>query len=281
LTPLSLAVLLALGAAILLPAGDALAKALSTAYPIVMIAWCRFGVTLIVISVTARLHRVSLLRSDAMGLQLLRAVLAVATISFFYTGLRYLPLAETTAVVFIAPLVAIVIAWVWLKEDVPLLTWFGLGMSLFGVALIVRPGATLYQWAALWPLLAALALGGFYAITRKLAPLDGALSTTFLTTLFAFVAFTALLPVYWQTPQTFTDYGLLIGVGVLGATGQQWMAMAYQRADTSLVAPLGYLSAVFAVALGWMMFNEVPDMLTAAGMLLIIAAGVATLRRLP
>jgi len=246
-----------------------------------MIAWCRFGLTLIVIGATARLHRTSLLRSDAMGLQLLRAVLAVATISFFYTGLRYLPLAETTAVVFIAPLVAIVIAWIWLKEDVPLLTWFGLVMSVIGIALIVRPGATLYQWATLWPLLAALALGGFYAITRKLAPLDGALTTTFLTTLFAFVAFTALLPVYWQTPQTFTDFGLLISVGVLGATGQQWMAMAYQRADTSVVAPLGYLSAVFAVALGWIMFNEVPDMLTGAGMLLIIVAGAATLSRLP
>jgi len=264
-----------------LPAGDSLAKALSASYPIVVIAWCRLGVTLMVIGVTGRLNGASLMRSGAMGLQLVRAALAVATLCFFYSSLRHLPLAETTAVVFLAPLLAIMLARVWLKERVPLVTWAGLAVSLVGVGLMIRPGAALYQWAAIWPLLSAFSLGGFYVITRKLAPLDGALATTFLTTLFAFVAFSALMPFYWRLPDNLTDLGLLIAVGILGAAGQQWMAMAYQRADTSLVAPLGYLSAVFAVLFGWMIFNEIPSQLSALGMVLIVMAGAATLRRLP
>jgi len=214
-------------------------------------------------------------------LQLLRSALAVATLSFFYTSLRYLPLAETTAVVFLAPLLAIMLARLWLKEPVTLMTWTGLAVSLVGVGLMVRPGGALYQWAAIWPLLSAFSLGGFYVITRKLAPLDGALATTFITTLFAFVAFSVLVPFYWQLPNNLNDLGLLIAVGILGAAGQQWMTMAYQRANTSLIAPLGYLSAVFAVLFGWMIFNEIPTQLSAIGMVLIVMAGAATFSRLP
>jgi len=270
--------LLALGAALLLPAGDGIAKALSATYPIVTIAWWRFAITLIAVGTTGWLRSVPLHQSGAWGWQLVRAVCALLTIIFYYRGLQSLPLAECTAIVFLAPLLAVLIARTWLTEPIRPIVWIALSLSLVGVMLIVQPGADLVKAEALWPLLAAISLGGFYAITRKLAPIDGALTTTFLTTALALIGLTMALPWFWRLPQSGLDLVLLLAVGLLGALGQHWMAMAYQRASTALVAPLGYLSAVFALFFGWLWFGEVPSDGSLIGIALILSAGVLLVR---
>jgi len=243
-----------------------------------MIAWSRFAITLIAVGATGRLRSVPLHKSGAWGWQGVRAVCALLTIIFYYRGLQSLPLAECTAIVFLAPLLAVLIARAWLTEPIRPIVWIALSLSLAGVLLIVRPGADLVRAEALWPLLASIALGGFYAVTRKLAPIDGALTTTFLTTALAFGGLTMAMPWYWQLPQSGLDLALLFAVGLLGALGQQWMAMAYQRASTALVAPLGYLSAVFALFFGWLWFGEVPSNGSLIGIALILSAGVMLVR---
>lgn len=274
-------ILLAIGAAFCLPLGDAFAKSLTLLYPIVVIAWMRFLVTTLVVGTAGRWRASSLFATQLPGWQLLRAVLTITTTVFYYQGLSLLPLADCTAIIFLAPLWAVGLARLWLREPVTPAQWAAVVVSLIGTALIMQPDSAVFRWAVLWPLAGSLTLSGYLVVTRRIARTDSALTTTFLTALSTLICFSVLLPHFWVPIERTADLALMVVIGLLGAVGQQWTVMAYRRAPTVTIAPLGYLSLVVAIGIGYFFYSQVPEIPAALGMACIVISGLTLILYCP
>lgn len=121
---------------------DAISKYLSAFYPIIMVVWVRYLVhTLLLAGYLLPQQGLRVLRAKRPGLQVARALCLIGVSLLFTTGLRYIPLAEATSVIFLAPLLVTALSVPLLKERVTRGQWVAVLLGLGGVLLIVRPGA--------------------------------------------------------------------------------------------------------------------------------------------
>src|ERR1035437_8360340 len=132
---------------------DSLSKYLTRFYPVALVAWSRyaFHLVLVVVVVGPRL-RLALVRTARPGAQLVRGLLlAIASISFI-SAVKYMPLAEASAIAFLGPLLFVVMSVLFLKEKVEPARWIAVLFGFIGVLVIIRPGSSVFTWAALFPL---------------------------------------------------------------------------------------------------------------------------------
>jgi drug/metabolite transporter (DMT)-like permease len=113
---------------------------------------------------------------------------------------------------------------------------------------------------------------------RKLVQTEKTPAIVFYFSLTATVLSLATLPFGWVWPSP-TELALLIGAGLLGGVGQILLTSSYREADASLVAPFDYASMLFALAIGWFVFAEMPSRTVLAGAALIILAGILIILR--
>jgi drug/metabolite transporter (DMT)-like permease len=149
-----------------------------------------------------------------------------------------------------------------------------LGLSFFGVLLIVRPGSELFSWAALLPLSSALFYALYQILTRRVAADDHAFTSWFLSALVAFSSICLVAPFFWKWPQSLADWGLFFLTGLFGGIGHLFLTKAYQYAQASTLAPFVYLQLAFALLAGWLIFGAWPDSLAMLGMGFIVATGM-------
>jgi len=270
-----LAISFALASAVVLATMDAFTKLLVQDYPVVMVAWARFGVMAMLYGALAyRSFGCRMFRPRLMRTQCLRAAAVVFATLAFYEGLVFLPLAECIAIVFIAPILTALFSGRYLQEHATAATWTALAGSFLGALLIVRPGGDLFTWAALFPLIAAVGLALYQVTTRIVTQTDDPRVTMFFSSSVAFAAFSLILPFGFAAPLSGTDFGLMLLVGVLGAAGQLMLTFAFRYAQAPLVASVGYSAIVAAAALGWLMFGHVPDAWSVLGMAIVAAFGL-------
>ncbi|MEO0502222.1 MAG: DMT family transporter, partial [Pseudomonadota bacterium] len=86
------------------------------------------------------------------------------------------------------------------------------------------------------------------------------------------------LPFGWIVPTT-VDVGLLIGAGLIGGIAQILVTSSYRFGAASMLAPFDYASLIFAAAIGYVIFNEVPTLTMVAGAALVVAGGVLIIWR--
>lgn len=247
--------------------------------PVLQVLWARFVFHLITVSIVlgatgTRLPPVS----RAPRLQAFRSLLLVAGNLCFIVALWLLPLAETTVIGFLSPVLTVVAAAIWLGERVTKRRLVALVLGFVGVLIVVRPGGAMFQPAALLPLGTAVVFAGYQILTRVLAPIDDARTTIFHTGLAGTAVTTLLLPFGWEWPSAHA-WMLLIMVGSVGAASHTLLILAYARAPAGVVAPFAYAQIATASAAGWLFFAEVPDAGTIAGAAVIAGAGLLALPR--
>jgi drug/metabolite transporter (DMT)-like permease len=270
-------VLFCLLALFLFSALDATAKYLSSFLAVPLLVWARYLVQLLLmlLSVAPRLGR-SILFTRRPGLMALRGVTLAGVTLLGQMALTTLPLAETTALVFVAPLLVALLAGPLLHERVGLRTWLATLAGFCGVLLIARPGGSLSAAGVACALGAALFYAAYQLLTRKLVASEPPLRLLFHTALFGTLALTPLLSLHWDGRLPSLGQGLLIvSLGVYGGVGHFLLIRALQRTPASLLSPLLYCQLVWATLLGWLVFAQLPDALTMAGMLIIGAAGLS------
>ncbi|KQP15045.1 DMT family transporter [Pseudorhodoferax sp. Leaf267] len=256
---------------------DATGKYLALAgVPILMVAWVRYAVhTLLSSAVLLPRRGRGLLRTTSLGGQLLRGVLMIASTLLFFSVLKRVPLAEATAMNFMAPIMLMALAPWLLREPHRLHRWCGVVLGFGGMLLVVRPGAGLDTVGVLLGLLTALTFACFQIATRRLAQ-DDPLTTNYYGGLIGTVALSCALPWFWQTPNlTPWQWALLLSTGVTGAIGHGLQSAAYARTPATLLAPYSYLQILSAAALGWAVFGQLPDAITVLGIVCICGAGLA------
>jgi drug/metabolite transporter (DMT)-like permease len=264
----------ALSSAVVLAGADGVVKLLVAQYPLLMVAWMRFGVMAAIMGIYSwRQQGMRLFTPRAWKLQTARAVMAVVAIALFFNGLKRLPLPECVAISFVYPVLTSALARLWLGERPSALMWAGMGTSFIGVLFIVRPGSDVFTGAALYPLGSASALAVYLVITRLVAKFDDPKVTTFYGSLVAFLLFSLVVWTEWTPVSSHAHAALFLAVGALAAAGQFLVTLAYRHGPAQLVAPLGYLTVPAAVVVGWVMFGTLPGVWAAIGIAIIICAG--------
>jgi drug/metabolite transporter (DMT)-like permease len=142
--------------------------------------------------------------------------------------------------------------------------------------LVVRPGTGVFHWAALLTLLGAVFFALFNIATRVLGGFDRPLTTVLYTFVVSTTIVSFAMPMVWVTPST-EQWLLFAASGLLGFAAHFSIARSLVLADASAVAPLHYVRLVWAIGIGFVVFDQVPDPWTLAGGVLIVASGIYVL----
>jgi drug/metabolite transporter (DMT)-like permease len=204
--------------------------------------------------------------------QFYRATFVVIGTFCFVAGLAYLPLADAIAITFAGPLFVTAMASLFLKEIVGWRRWAAVFLGFMGVIVIIRPTGDAIQWAALLPLTASFTGALRDIITRYIA--GGEQSATILTvsTTAVCLAGLATLPFGWQ-PIVLSDLLLFLISGLLIGGAHFLMIDSFRYAEAALVTPFKYASIIWAAALGFFVWGDLPDQWTVIGSMIVIASG--------
>lgn len=269
-------VFLVLCAGVLLAAHDGFSKYLTHIYPLIMIIWLRYFVqTLVMILLFYPKMRWTIARTRRPWLQLLRAISLLSISLLFVGGLRYIPLGEATAVMFLAPLIVTVLSAAVLHEPVSKGQWGAVSVGFLGVLFIVRPGGALFTPAILLPLSASFCFAIYQLITRRLSSTDHAVTSNFLSGLFGTVALTAFLPGQYTLDVANLDLLFMLVLGVLAMTAHMLLTMALKYSSAATLAPFTYAQIIFAGMISYFAFAHVPDIWSVIGVLVISCSGLA------
>ncbi|HJO05677.1 MAG TPA: DMT family transporter, partial [Acidobacteriota bacterium] len=211
--------------------------------------------------------------------QLIRCLLTLVTWVSFYFAIARMPLGELAAILFSAPLMITALSGPLLGERVGLHRWTALLVGFLGVLLIVRPtGNAAGDWAGIAALVSSL----FYALmmiqTRRLTSTESSAAMLVYSAVFMALVSMVTWPFQWQTPGGF-DALLLLALGLLGGVSQYAMIQAYRLAPAYVVAPFDYTHLLWAMALGYVIWAEVPDAAMLLGAMVIVCSGLYVLAR--
>jgi drug/metabolite transporter (DMT)-like permease len=252
---------------------DTMAKHLGQSYPVIQIVWVRYLVAGTVLALILNRRLAAKFKSRNMKLQLLRGGLLVATNFLFYTGLRFMPLAESSAISFVGPLMVTALAVPFLGERVGVRRWASVLVGFAGALVVVRPGLGFIDWAALFPLGAAACFAVTAIVTRKLGGLDP-VSTTLLLTTFVGAALTSTVAPFFWTPPTAPALALMVCIGLVGVVAHFAIIKAFVAAPATTVAPYNYTTIVWATVFGFVVFGDRPDPWTLSGAAIIVGSGL-------
>ena len=254
---------------------DATAKYLVQDHALFLVVWARYtGQMLITTPIAFQRGGPGFWRTRHLKIQLVRSLCLVIATACFFGGLRFLPLAEGTAVSFLAPMIGLLLAYPVLGERPTRARWVASICGFFGILILVRPGGAVFHPATALLLGAALANALYQLLTRKL-PGDASHTTLFYSALVGTVLLSLALP-FVETPDTitFTDVLFLVVLGLLAGVGHWALIIAFTRAPATLVAPFTYVGMVWATLYGFAIFGHLPDGWSFVGMAVIVASGV-------
>jgi drug/metabolite transporter (DMT)-like permease len=219
-------------------------------------------------------------RTARPGWHILRSITGVTGMFMNFAALMLLPLADVTAFSFVAPIFAVVLAAVMLKEHVGPFRWAAVLAGFAGVLVMLEPhGGPLHLLRSGFSTGAGLAILGAF-LSAFVVVFIRQMSTTEKseTIVFYFMSVCTLAGlvsmIWWHVALSWEQVALLVLCGVLGGIGQIGMTFSYRYAEPSLLAPFDYVAMVWAVLLGWFLFAEVPETMVLIGAAIVIAAGL-------
>lgn len=259
---------------------DACAKFLGAGYAVSQVILARNGIgaLAVLVFVLASGSDLARLRPTRPLLLVLRTLLNLVTACLFFTGLRYLPLADAFAISFAAPLFITALSVPILGERVGLRRWAAVIVGFIGVLVVVQPGAASFRIEALLLLGAALS----YAVAMLLGRRMTRDMTTAAITFWPCVGLTAItlliMPAQWQTP-SLPDAGLFVFMGIIGTAGMALITQGYRFAPAAAIAPFDYTVLLWGVLLGWAVWQDIPTANVWAGSAILVASGLYILQR--
>ena len=256
---------------------DTMSKYLVVYYPAPALVWLRYVLqTLVMIAIFLPRMGVRLVRTSAPGVQAVRGLMLVFSSVVFVVALNHMQIAEVASIVFLAPIMVALAGGPLLGERVGTKTWLALAGGFTGVLLIIRPGGSAFTWWALLPLACAFLFAGYQILTRKLAGHDDPITTLFYPGLIAALAIPPVFPgSVLDVPTSPLHAAMLIAIGVLGAVGHFLLIRAHGLAPATLLSPFGYTQLLVVLALGWLVFGQLPDGIALAGIALVAGSGLA------
>lgn len=253
---------------------DVTVKYLSQRYPVPLLVWARWGMQVLVMTaVFGPRMRWGLVRSTRRKAHVLRGIVLIASSLTFYSALRFLPLAELTALNYSSPIIVTVLAAIVLHERITIPRWAFVFAGFVGMLLIVRPGSSMLTPASLLALASAGLYATFQIQTRKLAG-EHSVVLLYFPALIATLLMTAVVPfLHYDTWFSLADMAWFVGIGAFGTMGHLLLVLAIQRSTVSAVVPFTYMQLVWSTFAGWLVFRTFPDAWALAGIVIIAGSG--------
>lgn len=266
------AILLMLLAILCFSLMDVCAKVLTQQTGLAQTLWARYsGQCIIVIALVSR--RQGVWKPTFPKLQVARSVMLLAATGFFFSGISFVGLAPSTALMNVNPVLVTLGGALLLREGLGPQRIIGIALSLIGAMIIIRPGAQAFTPSILLPLAAAICYAGYALATRFVGQREDIWTSLLYTGLVGGVLTTIALPFFW-IPLEFEDLGLMILIGCIGTTGQLFLIRAFSKAEAGSIAPFAYASLIYATVWGALFFDTYPDIWTIAGSAVIALSGI-------
>jgi drug/metabolite transporter (DMT)-like permease len=220
------------------------------------------------------------LRTRQVREHLIRSLAGIASMYCFFYTLAHMRLADAVLLNYSLPIFIPFVESVWLGEAFPRRLWIPVAVGFLGVIVILRPGSGLMQPVALLGVASALFAAVAQVGVRRLTRTEPVARIVFYFAIIATCLSALPTVVSWRTP-----HGLVwlaaAAMGLTATMGQLAMTRAYAHAPASQVGPFIYSSVVFAAGLDWLFWRKLPDAFTVAGGVLVVAAGILSLRLNP
>ena len=213
-----------------------------------------------------------LLLTNKLSLQIIRPAFLICSISSLFLGLTYLPIAEATAIGFVAPLFITALSVPILRERVGIHRWSAVIIGFLGVIIIVRPGTEFWHIASIMPLLGAFFFALFQILTRLLSTTENTYTTLFYTGLGGLGWSSLMVPFVWS-PMLKIHFFVFFSIGIMGAIAHLCMISAFDRAEASFLAPYNYTKLLWVAVLGYIIFGDKPSLEMWLGAFVIVSAG--------
>lgn len=253
---------------------DAIAKILADRYSPMQILFMRNVIALpIALLLALGMQGRRSLHSARPIVHLVRGIFWILATFLFFTSIKHVGLAKSTALLLVSPLLIVAVSALFLGEKTGLRTWVIVISGLMGALIIVRPGFAGFDPLSLLALLAAL-MAAFLMLSARWVDEAESFWTLmlYLTASSALVSALAV-PFFWVSLQA-QDLVLFSGVAAFGTAGMVLMTQAFRMAPATVVAPLDYTALLWASLFGWLFWNEVPDLLTYIGAVIIVSSGI-------
>jgi drug/metabolite transporter (DMT)-like permease len=259
----------------LFPFMNAAVKLLGAHYPANEIVWARFaGHLIVMLAVFLPHYGLRLFATRRPAVQIGRGVLMLIGNVLFVVAIAHVPLATASAIGFTAPLIVTALAVPLLREPVGIRRWSAVLIGFAGALVIIRPGSG-FGDPMLLLLLLGSAMHALYLIaTRWVGNYDDAATSIVYSALIGSLVMSLVLPFSFVWPRDGFDLAMLGGLGLFGAAGHDLVIRAFHYGPAAVIAPLSYVELVGTAVLGYLIFDNFPDVWTWVGAAIIIASGL-------
>jgi len=212
------------------------------------------------------------------GLHFLRCFFGLIALLAIFVALRKLPLATVVSISFAAPIFTTIFSIFFLKERVGFYRWLAVLIGFIGIIIITEPGYSSLNIYYIFPIIFCLGLSYVAIAIRQLSVTEPVwlISLNFSGAILLAGIFT--IPFGWVMP-SFKDLLLLSLIGVFGGIANLWLSQSYKFSEVSLVTPLKYLSLIFAIIFGYLIWGEIPSTKTLLGATLVIISSIIIFKR--
>ena len=225
-----------------------------------------------------RKNNSSFYKSKNIKLQILRSLLSVIESGCFVLSFKYLSLADAHSIGSLAPVIVVALSAIILKEKVSPKTWVAIFIGFIGVLIILRPTSSIFDPKALLPLVAAFMLGLYQIVTKKVSEYDSNETSLFYTSIIGMIIMTLLATNFWS-PVDSSSYIMFLAIGVFFSLGLYLQIIALSKARASILQPFHYTLIFWAIIFGYIFYDDVPDMFTIIGALVITCSGIFVLNQ--
>ena len=268
------AVALVVGSGFMLGGMDSIAKGLmGQGVSTEQVVWARYCICAVIVALVYTALRQPVLRSTMLPLQTVRGLCLLGVTGSMYYAIRTVSLADTTAIMFFAPVLVTLLAGVILGERVTARDVAAVVVGFVGVLLIVRPGFAGFEPVLLLVFFTAVCLALYLLLTRYVRRGDGESATMFHSVFAGAVIMAFVAPLDW-TPLTPPQWGAMIAMGLLGALGHLGLVKAFHLTAATILSPFLNSQLLAAALYSVVFFDDKLEWTFYAGSALIVAAGL-------
>ncbi len=207
-----------------------------------------------------------------------RAVSGTIAIIALFVGLRNLPLADVISLTFTGPLFVTIMSVIFLSEKVGIKRWSAVAIGFVGMLFIVRPAFEQMNFYYIFPVIFSIGFANVAISIRSLSKTEPNYLIAFYFSILSLLVGLITIVNGWIWPTLYEAFLFLL-LGLAGGIANLLLTQSYRLADASLVSPIKYLSLVVAVVAGYLIFNEVPKIMTLFGAGLIVMSSFIIFRR--
>ena len=240
-------------AAALFAVMNALAKYLSDYHTFQIVFFRSLG-TVVLCMTYLLYHKIDLFGTHR-KLLILRGVVGVSSLVFFFMSLKLLPLGTAVSIRYLSPIFGGIFAVWLLRERIKPIQWFFFMIAFAGVVMLKGFESNVSMLGLTYVLISSVSVGMVFVLIRKIGTREHPFVIINYFMVIGLLVGTIFMIPFWKTP-TASDWPLLLSMGVLGFGGQVFMTKAFQLEEASRVAPIKYAEAIFALIIGWIWFGE-------------------------